>query len=209
MSVWFTSDLHIGHDAVAQMRMSAVVADAHDCMLADNWDRVVNPEDQIWVLGDLSGGGTEATAHALNWVADRPGVKHLIAGNHDPVHPMHRDSHRWQSAFSQVFASVQPFARRKIGAHRVLLSHFPYTGDRGEDRCSQYRLRNEGMPLLHGHTHSPERTSFAAHTSINDLLTRLALQIHVGVDAWRYYPVHIDTLARFLNHAADPTGDQQ
>lgn len=217
MSVWFTSDLHIGHEAVARMRVPWREVGYHDRMLACGWDSVVKPDDQVWVLGDLTVGGTEAVARALNWISDRPGVKHLIAGNHDPVHPMYRDSHRWLSAFGQVFASVQPFARRKIGDHRVLLSHFPYVGDRGEDRCSQYRLRDEGMPILHGHTHSADGVSWAARLEwsaaqprrgggLDMPLSRITLQVHVGVDAWRYAPVHLDTVADLLRAVPELPG---
>ncbi len=36
----------------------------------------------------------------------------------------------------------------------MLLSHFPYAGDsHDEDRYAKFRLRDEGIPLLHGHAH--------------------------------------------------------
>ncbi len=179
MNVWYTADLHIGHELVACRRVAGMVlpryvgaeVDAHDRLLARNWDAVVAEEDHVWVLGDLSSGGTDATAHALNWVSSRPGVKHLVCGNHDPVHPMYRDGHRWQSAFLQVFASVQPFARRRVIGRSVLLSHFPYVGDHSAvSRFDQYRLRDCGEWLMHGHVHSGDRM--------------VGRQIHVGLDAW-------------------------
>lgn len=206
MSVWFTADLHLGHDRVVRERMRGRVLprynnaaiDAHDRELARNWDECVGATDHVWVLGDVSVGGTECVAHALNWIWNRPGTKHLIPGNHDPVHPMYRDAHKWQSAFGQVFASVQPFARRRIAGRQVLLSHFPYIGGgdhTDEERFGQYRLQDHGLPLLHGHTHSEERTSWVGLAGFPLAST---LQIHVGVDAWQHMPVHIDVLAELI-----------
>ena len=197
-TVWFTSDLHIGHLLVAldraeragvllSWKMSQDVAVAwNDGLLAHNWDAVVQPGDQVWVLGDISAGSSAAQRNALEWIAARPGEKHLVAGNHDRVHPMYRDAHKWQPLYLEVFQSVQPFARRRIGGHTALLSHLPYRGDHTtEERYNQYRLRDEGEWLLHGHTHS--RASFLPHVHQR--------QLHVGVDAWHMAPVSIDVLA--------------
>lgn len=211
-TVWFTSDLHLQHARVAVHRAerAMICIDSqdpeghcvrwHDRTLALHWDAAVKPNDQVWVLGDLSVGGAEATAYALNWIHDRPGEKHLVPGNHCPVHPMHRDSHRWMSAYMQVFASVQPFARRRVAGREVLLSHFPYEGDHtDEQRFTQYRLRDEGLWLMHGHTHRRERLS--ASTPIYRLQPGQLIppnQIHVGVDAWGLKPVSTDSIDYLL-----------
>lgn len=198
MTTWFTSDLHIGHALVARERAIAFGAplltnrseDAipwHDQRLAWNWGNLVHPTDQIWVLGDVSCGGKTAMNNALQWVSERPGIKHLISGNHDACHPMHRDAHKWQEEYLKVFVSVQPFARRRIAGKDILLSHFPYFGDHtDEDRFDQYRLRDKGLPLLHGHTHSDKKVRY--HPT----------QIHVGLDAWGLHPVQLDEVAELL-----------
>lgn len=178
MSVWFTSDLHIGHRLVAGTR-GFDAADEHDAALAAEWRSRVRHSDHVWVLGDLA---VSSPARALGWIADLPGIKHLVSGNHDKCHPMHRDAHNWQRRYLEVFASVQPFARRKIAGLDVLLSHFPYLVDREEPRYMQYRLRDEGAWLLHGHLHVAERTTSER-------------EIHVGVDAWELAPVSLDTIA--------------
>lgn len=218
-AVWFTSDLHLKHPLVAVDRANrhgfthdwasypddgsaeAACVAWHDRTLAENWDALVHPKDQVWVLGDLTaGGGLEATAYALNWIADRPGEKHLIPGNHCPVHPMHRDAHTWQRAYLQVFASVQAFARRKIGQQRVLLSHFPYEYDSTmEERYTQYRLPDEGLPIVHGHTHSVWRCTTSPALRRDAALR--ANQFHVGVDAWDMKPVKLEQLSELISKA--------
>ena len=87
--VFFTSDLHLEHAKVAAMRGFSTT-DAHDAELAYRWDATVRPEDDVWVTGDLCVGGSAATKRALEWVSQRPGVKHLVPGNHCRVHPHHQ-----------------------------------------------------------------------------------------------------------------------
>lgn len=202
-TVWFTSDLHIGHALVAEERanranIAVPLAPTdrsehcirwHDRTLAENWDAVIQPHDQVWVLGDLSAGSSGAQRNALKWIEERPGEKHLVSGNHDRVHPMYLDAHKWQAHYLEVFQSVQPFARRRVGGHTALLSHLPYRGDHTtEQRYNQYRLRDEGEWLLHGHTHSRFINEPKVHPR----------QLHVGVDAWHMAPVQIGRLADLI-----------
>lgn len=181
MSVFFTSDLHFGHRLVAGHRGFGTDTEAHDQAIAENWRRVVRLGDQVWVLGDLA---LAHYQHPLTILADLPGQKHLIAGNHDACHPMHREAHKVQRHYMGIFASVQAFARRKIAGETVLLSHFPYVKDRHEARYMQYRLRDEGEWLIHGHTHGPEQ--------------REGREIHVGLDAWGLQLVPIHTIERLM-----------
>lgn len=203
MTVFFTSDLHIGHAHVAQLRAEAMdpaygltnataaeVIGWHDQYLAQNWDDMVTKGDVVWVLGDISAGGSRAQHTALEWIAARPGTKRLISGNHDKTHPMHRDAHKWFPAYSAVFDSIASHASRKIvvgdQSHRFLLSHLPYVGDSGPlNRYPEHRLRDLGFPLLHGHVHRTDRiTRSTLHTP----------QVHIGLDAWDLFPVSIEGL---------------
>jgi calcineurin-like phosphoesterase family protein len=184
--VYVTADTHIDHSLVASLRGFDSPA-AHDEVLIESWNSVVTKRDHVWVLGDLC-----ISSSRERWVpvVERLlGTIHLVSGNHDGCHPYYGDSHRQQRLYLEHLASVQPFAKRKINGQRVLMSHFPYSGDRGDtDRFSQFRLRDEGLPLLHGHTHSLAKRS---------LSTRGSVQVHVGWDAWQR-PVDVDELAPLL-----------
>lgn len=183
--IFYTSDLHIGHKLVAGIRGFWYLTEnwapnsnpdtpdvkAHDEDIAENWDRVVKKDDVVYVLGDISINGGQ---HALDWIEQRPGTKHLIAGNHDPVHPQDRRASKLQKHWLKYFESINPFLRRKLEGESVLLSHYPYWsfGDgegRGPARYEQYRLPELGDRLLHGHTHGAE----VIH----------GRQFHVGLDA--------------------------
>lgn len=189
MSVYFASDLHLGHDKIAEHRGYPSV-EAHDNAVMDSF--VALPRNsQLWVLGDLTIGrrGDEDTwLRELGVMARiQRMTMHLVPGNHDSCHPMHRDAFKQQGRFLNVFASVQAFARRKVAGHHVLLSHFPYAGDHTpEDRATQYRLRDEGLWLLHGHTHQSQ-----------PLTSPGARQLHVGWDTW-HRPVHLDEIAQLI-----------
>lgn len=184
-AVWFTSDLHFGHEKVANLR-GFIDPSEHDRELVDNWRKMVRPEDQVWVLGDLSGGSSFAEDRALGILSTLPGEKHLISGNHDSVWPGHRNAHRKQRKFLEVFESVQPFAKRKMAGREVLLSHFPYAGDHtATDRYADFRLKDTGKWLIHGHVH--------------DAWWSNGQQINVGVDMWQMAPIPIHELIYWMD----------
>lgn len=180
MTVWATSDLHFLDRKVSALRGYSSPA-VHDERLILRWNHQVRDDDIVWLLGDMGqpravDGGDDAT---LALVSQLKGRKQLILGNHDSPHPMHRNARRNQGKWMQVFESVQAFAKTSICGTDFLLSHFPYEGDHTrEDRYTQYRLRDQGMPLLHGHIHSEQ-----ALASLDRKI------VHVGMDAWNLRPV--------------------
>lgn len=180
-AIWFVSDLHVGHRLVSVLRGFGDDTDAHDAALAANWDRLVRPVDQVWVLGDVIGrrGGE---AKGLAWIAERPGTKHLIAGNHDACHGMHTEAHKVLPQWLEVFASVQQTAVRKILGQRVILNHFPQRDDPDGDhtavlRYPEWRMPDTGGWHIHGHTHAK--------------IQRRGRQLHVGPDAHALKPVSL------------------
>ncbi len=173
-AVWFSSDTHFLHAMVAGLRGFAS-SEEHDETIIERWNKLVRPADLVWHLGDV-GLGNEA--RVLRQAARLNGRKHLITGNHDPCWPGHRGSRSRQRRWLEVFESVQAFARIRLDGQAVLLSHLPYLGAGDhtlEERHTQFRLHDEGLWLVHGHTHQPEQVSGAR-------------SVHVGVDAWNLRP---------------------
>lgn len=171
--IWYTSDLHLQHKFVAGLRGFAT-PDAHDDEIVHRWNSLVSPRDHVWVLGDVTLGKIEAVKETITKLN---GVLHLVSGNHDAVWSGHRNAHKGQKEWLKVFDTIQPFARHRIARQNVLLSHFPYTADHTPDsRYDQYRLKDEGLFLLHGHLHSAEKLTSPR-------------EIHVGLDAWGLKPV--------------------
>lgn len=170
---FFTSDPHIGHEFMARKRGFASAAE-HDAEIVRKWNAEVSPRDTVFVLGDAAMG---SRGESLTRFGEMHGTKILISGNHDNPWPGHKNFWTHLPLYHRYFRVIQPFARISVDGHNVLLSHFPYETDHtDEPRYTQFRLRDYGGWLLHGHTHSPIRVTSAR-------------EIHVGMDAWDLMPV--------------------
>lgn len=189
--IFYSADIHLGHPKVANLRGFEDMYD-HDIAIGLNWRDVVGPDDTVWVLGDLCGTDKQ-TEYALETIATFPGVKHLVTGNHDAAWPARSRAHRWQRRYLEVFESVQPFTVKKINGIRCPMSHFPFSGDHTEiARFDEWRLKDTGVPIIHGHTHSQVKTSQSSMGT---------LQIHVGLDAWGLKPAPESEVIKLLNGA--------
>ncbi|WP_062384545.1 metallophosphoesterase [Demequina iriomotensis] len=170
-SIWFTADLHLRHQLVADVRGFAST-NAHDEAICSAWWNVVDNDDIVYVLGDLT---VREHAYALNRIATLPGRKRLILGNHDAAHPLFADYAEAESMYRDVFESVGTHGIRAFDGAVAMLSHFPFDGDSYTDDSSErHRLRDVGLPVIHGHTHSTEQLTRSSTGT---------LQIHVGLDA--------------------------
>lgn len=161
--MFFIGDLHFGHEKVAKIRGFDSV-EQHDLFIFDQWNKIVREDDKVYVLGDISGGRDEQEYHALEILAQLPGYKTLICGNHDSVSGIQRKYSSRTEHFRQVFERIQDFGRIRMENTQILLSHYPYTsqGDgpgRGEARYREFRLPDTGGLLIHAHTHHTHPTN--------------------------------------------------
>jgi calcineurin-like phosphoesterase family protein len=193
-AVWFTSDLHLGHEKVAVEHRGFKTPEEHDSYILGEILHRLQPGDQLWILGDISSGTNRAENAALERLA---ALKewyslHLIPGNHESCHPSRTDALTHLGKFTAVFDSVQPFAKRRVPSDRTRrkwLSHFPWHGDgdrdpEGPERFTECRLHDNGRDwLLHGHLHSGPDEVWTAERSL-----------HIGLDAWGLAPVRLDTV---------------
>lgn len=183
MSVYFTSDLHFGHKNIIKYcnRPWDDVESMNEGLIS-NWNAVVRPEDTVVVLGDVALGRHEV---GLGLVSRLHGIKLLIPGNHDECWSGHKKPNRrkYEDVGFLVSAVETHYNFPLISSdhgygveYPVTISHFPFEGDsHGEDRYKQYRPRDNGQWLLHGHVHDAWRIKYQ--------------QINVGVDVWNYEPV--------------------
>lgn len=201
MTTWYTSDLHLGHDNIVGFcnRPWSNVDEMNEGIV-QNWNEMVHPRDDVYVLGDLALGKLDdslAVAARLN------GNKFLVPGNHDRCWHGHkkvrsRDFECYEEAGFRVISSitggiVSHFMGRELKL--VLLCHFPYTQDeRHQDRYAEHHPKDNGCWLLHGHTHEPR------------VWSRHPRQIHVGMDAWDYRPVRSDWILEMIRVAEEQEG---
>jgi calcineurin-like phosphoesterase family protein len=102
--------------------------------LIDNWNKIINRHDRVYIIGDFA-----FSEHAK--FADRlKGKKHLIKGNHDEA------SHDVYSRFE----SVSQIKEIEINKRMFVFCHFPL---RTWSEC------HKGSIHLFGHCHGREQTN--------------------------------------------------
>jgi calcineurin-like phosphoesterase family protein len=81
MAIYLTSDTHFGHDREFLWGPRGFKSiEEHDETIIANWNAVVGPEDDVYVLGDLMLGDNQ---YGLECLRRLNGHLHIIFGNHD------------------------------------------------------------------------------------------------------------------------------
>lgn len=174
MTTWFTADQHFFHKNIllpayedrARLGGFQSVEDMNSAIL-EKWNERVKPDDTAYLLGDLAIGNKPGTTEILRQMN---GQKHFILGNHD-------DLNRAQKG---CFLSIQDSLDIEIEGMRVFMQHkpiFPWPGI------------EEGVVLLHGHTHRTSHADFA-----------YPLKVNVGVDLWDFAPVAFHSILDHIHN---------
>lgn len=191
---FYTSDTHFLHARIIEL-CNRPFKDVHHMNeeIIRRWNSVVGPEDTVYHLGDVCLG---PIMESLACIRRLNGHKILILGNHDrPFMKKNKPEafREWMETYIKAgFADIKWSADVHIDGQTVFLSHFPYDGDSHDgDRFAGERLRDIGVPLVHGHTHSNGHPVSRSKSG--------TLQVHVGMDAWDYTPVSEIQIAKLLD----------
>lgn len=160
--VYLTSDLHFGHENIIKYcdRPWATVDEMH-AGLIQNWNSVVGPNDEVWIVGDCHCGRNSAERAILGLQACN-GKKHLVRGNHD------REDFLSRARGVALFESIQDYKELKYNNTKICLFHFPMRTWNGS---------HHGSIHCYGHTHGD--------------LDGVGRSMDVGVDAVGYKPISI------------------
>jgi calcineurin-like phosphoesterase family protein len=190
MTVFFTSDTHFGHKNILHLGDGRPFKDIdhHDAMLIANWHETVTADDMVIHLGDVAMG---PWPEGLMKMKGLPGFKVLVPGNHDRVSSLESEARRdrfmddYLEVFDEVWNETEQFS---IGNQMFVLSHYPYTGDHTDkDRHVNLRPTDQNVPLIHGHTHQTEQSTFSKKGTP---------MLSVGVDANGFTPVSGEEILR-------------
>lgn len=187
MTIYFTSDLHLDHaniikycnrpfDSVEQMNE----------LLIKNWNSVVNPEDEVYVLGDLV---LSRPDRAISLVRRLNGQKFLIEGNHDKKLLKVPE-------FRQFFVWVRSLSELKvhdIDAYRdtqsIVLCHYA---------MRVWNKSHAGAWHLYGHSHGtlpddPNSLSFDVGVDANHFkpLSYQEVKAHMKKKTWKPIDHHV------------------
>ena len=182
--IWFTSDLHFCHDKdfVWQARGFESI-DEMNAEIVRRWNEVVYPDDDVYVLGDLTLGNVE---EGLKLIAKLNGYLHIIRGNHDTDTKASRYL-ELPNVVSVEFATIYRYKKAIFW-----LSHYPtITANYDDDKPWAQHL-----VCLFGHTHQTE--PFYYLDNGNYYMGKHAIpnpyMYNVGMDAHNCTPISIEEI---------------
>jgi calcineurin-like phosphoesterase family protein len=198
MNVFFTSDLHIGHDnAIGFDKRPFANVEEMERELVRRWNAKVKPGDLVYVLGDMIWKKQDHEVHEL--LKELNGQIILIKGNHDRF---------WKNSKTQkLLAGVKEkddiCVTLMDGTNvRVILSHYFEPFYLGQ--------RYNGVHL-YGHFHNSQEHYDALE--IIQMLIDKGYNIrayNVGCMHWNYEPVTLDEiLERGYNYPNQPVTEIQ
>ncbi len=171
--IYFTADLHFYHDKIIKHTNRPFIdADEMNRALVRNWNRLVSPRDEVYILGDVTMKGPALAMEILRQLCGR---KYLIRGNHD--HFVNREEFD-----ASVFEWVRDYYELSWQNQKFVLFHYPIGEWNGFFRGSIH---------LHGHQHNHEDYNFR---NLEAGLRRF----DVGVDANQMKPVSAEDLNAFF-----------
>lgn len=169
--IWFTSDLHFCHDKdFLYIPRGFSTIEEHDETILNNYNSVIDDEDDVYILGDLMLGNQEK---GLEYLKKLKGKIHIIRGNHCT-------NTKWEKykELPNVVELIGWATVIKYKKYNFYLSHFPTFTANFDDEYPRQCLIN-----LFGHTH--QTTNF-----FNDTFG----MYHVGLDSHNCYPILLDDI---------------
>jgi len=134
MAIYAISDLHLSSVNPKPMDIFGPAWEDHAAKARENWDETVTDDDIVLLPGDLSWAMTLSEARPdLDFVAERPGRKVLIRGNHD---------YWWQRRATSKIQRIVDRDLVFLQGTSVLLGDVGITGTRGWR--VDWEMRSEG-----------------------------------------------------------------
>ena len=173
--IYFTADTHFGHQNIINLskRPFQSLAQMHQTLIS-NWNARVQPQDEIYILGDFSYRGQVGEVNQI--LARLNGTKYLIVGNHDGFID--------QADFDpSAFAWIKPYYVLCHEKRKFVLFHYPILEWQGFFGNAIH---------LYGHVHNSAKEP--AQRARLDVLGPRAL--NVGVDVNDFFPLSINEVIR-------------
>lgn len=159
--IFFTSDLHLGHNKpfLYKPRGFQSIED-HDATIVKNWNDVVNPDDTVFILGDLIvGDNREGSIEKLNQLN---GKLVFCRGNHDTDSKTFDYIDKCNKIDCSIAGNGAYANIIKIGKWSFYICHYPtMIGDFNFIKPGHKKF------CLHGHTHSDDKFQFLQYCCYN------------------------------------------
>lgn len=184
--IWFTSDLHLGHDKdfIVQARGFKTVEEMN-AEIIRRWNERVSPDDDIYVLGDIILGDIE---EGMRLITKLNGYLHILRGNHDTDKKVERYL-ELPNVVSVQYADVL-----KYGKAVFWMGHYPtITANYDDDKPWA-----KHVVCLFGHTHQEQ-------PFYNDN----PYMYNVGMDAHNCTPITIDEIIADIRKKKEELNNEQ
>lgn len=169
--IFFTSDLHFGHNKpFLYIPRGFNSIEEHDETIINNWNSVVDYEDDVYILGDLMLNNNE---HGLKCLKRLNGHIHVILGNHDTNGRV--GLYEECSNIDEIVFATQ----LKYNKNYFFLCHYPVITANYDDQLPWAKH----LINLHGHTHSKEK-----------FFNNNPYMYNVTLDAHNNFPVEINEI---------------
>ena len=184
--ILFTSDMHLGHDKdfVTKARGFETVEEMN-AEIIRRWNERVYPDDDVYVLGDLTLGDVE---EGIRLIAKLNGYLHIMRGNHDTDKKVERYL-ELPNVVSVQYADVL-----KYGKAVFWMGHYPtITANYDDDKPWA-----KHVVCLFGHTHQEQ-------PFYNDN----PYMYNVGMDAHNCTPITIDEIIADIRKKKEELNNEQ
>ena len=173
MAVFFTSDLHLGHKNIISMcNRKFNTVDEMDEYIINRWNAKVNPEDEVYILGDLS---YRSSVSVKTYLKKMHGRLKLIVGNHD---------HMWIKNVENLYDYFELVSNMELIQYEdkyITLCHYPLMEWSMSNRKNSW--------LIHGHIHDNR-----SNDTFNYIKEHLPQALNAGVDINNFEPVTFEEL---------------
>lgn len=185
-NTFVTSDVHFGHNNIIKYcNRPFQNSDEMDITIINNWNKIVNPDDEVYILGDFALIKAENDKLKFNRLCfltnSLNGNKHLLFGNHDYF----LDDDYINAGFKDVYHGILEI---NLSYHYWVMCHY---------QMVSWNNSSKGAYHLFGHEHWRQQYS-PNHQFYKDMLWS-ERKFNVCMDANNYKPVNINDLVRILD----------
>ena len=169
--ILYTSDLHFGHSNVIRFDHRPFAdRDEMDHVLIELWNGRVQPDDTVYIVGDLC----YRSEHSADWyLRQLRGHKFLVLGNHDlPILGDPKALH--------YLEGVDNMMNIKDGENEIILCHFP---------IAEWNGYFHGSYHIYGHIHNRKGEAY-------EVMKKMDHALNAGCMINNYMPVSFKELVR-------------
>lgn len=169
MKHFFTSDLHLGHANIIKYDKRPFTSiEEHDSTIINNINSVLQPEDNLYILGDFSFAKPHKTEAYLQRIM---GNKFFVKGNHD--------TREHVALFKQYGTYLHELAEITVENQRITLCHYS---------MNVWNKSHRGAWHLYGHSHH----------SLPDNPSSLSFDVGINGSGYDYKPLSFEQIAKIM-----------